>query len=179
MKLDAARSRLAIYTEAEGLFSALAHDLELVAEDVRGEASEGGSAEVRVAVASIRVRGVTKRGKLDVGVLSASDRESIERQIRDEILPGAQLVARGSLAPSATAKQTTRATIELETQARSTRITCDVSVTDETTDDGRGKRVRGRAEVSLAALGAPPVKGPMGAFRVKDRVRIELDLVFG
>jgi len=167
MKLDAARSRLAIYTEAEGLFSALAHDLELVAEDVQGEASES-SAEIRVAPASIRVRGVTKRGKLDTSILSTGDCESIERQIRDEILLGSPLVARGAL-------DAKRATIEVIAHAHTTRITCAVTVTTE----GVGKRARGRAEVSLAALGAPPVKGPMGAFRVKDRVRVDFDLVFG
>jgi hypothetical protein len=37
---------------------------------------------------------------------------------------------------------------------------------------------KGTVEVSLAALGSKPVKGPMGAFRVKDRVRISFDLVF-
>src|SRR5271155_3433850 len=96
MKLDAARSRVAIYTMAEGLFSALAHDLELVAGDVQGEATET-TAEVRVAVASIKGSGVMKRGKLDTGVLSSADRETIERQVRDDVLPGAEIVARGTL----------------------------------------------------------------------------------
>ena len=61
MRLDAARSRVAIYTQAEGLFSALAHDLELVAGDLQGEANEP-AAEIRVRVASIKVGGVMKRG---------------------------------------------------------------------------------------------------------------------
>jgi hypothetical protein len=166
MKLDPARSRLAIYTLAEGLFSALAHDLELVAGDVQGEATET-SAEVRVAVASIRVTGVMKRGKLDTGVLSSKDRESIDRQVREDVLRGAEVVARGTLDGG-------RATIEIVAPAGKARVSCDLAVTPE----GDGKRVRGQTEASLAALGAPPVKGPMGAFRLKDRVRVELDLVF-
>ncbi|MGO8998851.1 MAG: hypothetical protein ACLQVI_36465 [Polyangiaceae bacterium] len=166
MKLDAARSRLAIYTMAEGLFSALAHDLELVAGDLQGEGDEP-SAEVRVPVASIRVTGVMKRGKLDTGVLSSADRESIERQIRDDVLPGPEVVARGTLEGG-------RASIEIVGPRGKTRVTCDLSATSEQ----GGKRVRGHTEVSLAAIGAPRVKGPMGAFRVKDRVRIEVDLVF-
>ena len=170
MKLDPARSRLAIYTEAEGLFSALAHDLELAAEDLEGEASET-SAELRLPPASIRVRGVTKRGKLETGILSAGDRETIERQIKEDILRGPPIVVRGAIDP----KAPTRATMDVLARGATTHLTCDVAVAVE----GETKRVQGRAEVSLAALGAPPVKGPMGAFRVKDRVRVEFDLVFG
>ena len=165
MQIDAARSRLAIYTEAEGLFSALAHDLELLAANLEGDASES-SAEVRVASSAIRVTGVMKRGKLDPGVLSASERDAIERQIKEDILRG-EVCARGTLDGG-------RATIEVATESGRARIACDVTVSSE----GSGKRARGRAEISLAALGAPPVRGPMGAFRVKDRVRVEFDLVF-
>jgi hypothetical protein len=166
MKLDAARSRLTIYTMAEGLFSALAHDLELVAGDVQGEATET-SAEVRVAVASIKVSGVMKRGKLDTSVLSSGDRETIERQVRDDVLPGAAIVARGTL-------EGARASVDVVAPRGTTRVTFDVAIASE----GGGKRVRGRAEIALSAIGAPPVKGPMGAFRVKDRVRVEVDLLF-
>lgn len=166
MLLDASRSRLAIYTEAEGLLSALAHDLELLATDLQGEVT-GNEASLRVSPGSIRVSGVMKRGKLDAGVLSPNDRTTIERQIAIEILAVPEVVARGVL-------EGARATIEVVTARARTRIACPVSVLDE----GAGKRARGCAEVSLAALGAPPVKGPMGAFRVKDRVRVEFDLVF-
>ncbi len=165
MQLDAARSRLAIYTEAEGLFSALAHDLELLAAELEGTASES-SAEVRVRAGSVRVSGVMKRGKLDPTVLSAGDRDAIERQVRADVLRG-DVSARGTLAGG-------RATVEVMAPSGRATVVCDVSVSSE----GNGKRARGRAEVSLAALGAPPVKGPMGAFRVKDQVRVEFDLVF-
>ena len=166
MKLDPSGSRLAIYTVAEGLFSALAHDLELVARDLNGESTDT-SAEVRVPIASIRVTGAMKRGKVDLTVLSSGDRETIERQVREDVLPGGELVARGTLEGG-------RASIELALPRGKTRLVCNVAVKDE----AGGKRVRGETEVSLAALGAPPVKGPMGAFRVKDRVRVELDLLF-
>jgi hypothetical protein len=166
MKLDAARSRVTLYTMAEGLFAALAHDLELVARGLAGEAT-GDAAEVRVTVAEIRVSGVVKKGRVDAGVLSAGDRETIEREIQGDVLPGAEVVARGTLAGRS-------AEIEIVGPRGKTRVTCDVDVRD----DGGGKRVTGKVEVSLGALGAPPVKGPMGAFKVKDRVRVEVDLVF-
>jgi hypothetical protein len=166
MKLDASRSRVAISTFAEGLFSALAHNLELVAGDVTGEATAS-SAEVHVPVASIRVSGVVKRGKVDAGVLSSGDRAAIERQIRDEVLAGSEIVARGEQVGS-------HASIEVKGPRGSTRVTCDAAITRQ--DDLT--HVKGRVELSLAALGCPPVKGPMGAFRVSDRVRIDFDLVF-
>jgi hypothetical protein len=166
MKLDADRSRLAIYTRAEGFLSALAHDLELAATGLSGDAGET-AAEIHVPIASIQVTGVVKRGKLDRGVLSRGDRDAIERQVREEVLPGPEIVARGTLAAG-------RVAIEVAAPKGSARVVCDVSVADE---EG-AKRVRGETEVSLAAIGAPPVKGPMGAFRVKDRVRVEFDLVF-
>jgi hypothetical protein len=175
MQLDASRSRLAIYTEAEGLFSALAHDLELIAGDLQGEAS-GSEATVRVAVAAIRVSGVMKRGKLDPSVLSRGDQEAIERQIRDEILRGREVVARGTL-------EGNRAAIAIEVGAGTAKVRCDVTVERGPSETSQAKeastRMRGAAEVSLAALGAPTVKGPLGAFRVKDRVRVVFDLVFG
>jgi hypothetical protein len=166
MKLDASRSRVAISTFAEGLFSALAHDLELLAGDVSGEATES-SAEVHVPVASISVHGAVKRGKVDPSVLSSGDRATIERQIRDELLAGAEVVARGE-------RDGQRASIEVTGPRGTSRTTCDAAVTRE----GDFTRVKGRFDLSLAALGCPPVKGPMGAFRVSDRVRIDFDLVF-
>jgi hypothetical protein len=166
LKLDPARSKLAIFTFAEGLLAAFAHDLELGANDLEGEAT-GTSAELRVPVASIRVRGVMKRGKLDPNVLSEGDRETIERQIRGEVLAGTHVIARGAL-------EAGLASIEIAAPSGKTRIACALRIVDE---EG-GKRVRGETEVSLAAIGAPPVKGPMGAFRVKDRVRVEIDLIF-
>jgi hypothetical protein len=166
MKLDRSRSRLAIHTFAEGLFSALAHDLELQAGDLEGDATED-TAELTVKVASIQVSGVMKKGRLDAGVLSRGDREVIEEQIRADVLPGETVTARGGL-------QGGRASIEVVGPQGRTRVTCDVAVTRE----GDEKRARGSAEVALSAIGARPVKGPLGAFRVRDRVRVEFDLVF-
>ena len=91
-------------------------------------------------------------------------------QIREEVLLGqrgdrARLGRRG------------RASVEIWAVAPrgKTRVTCDLAVSSE----GETRRARGHAELSLSAIGVLPVKGPMGAFRVKDRVRIEFDLVFG
>jgi hypothetical protein len=44
--------------------------------------------------------------------------------------------------------------------------------------DGNGVRAAGKLEVSLYAIGSDVVKGPMNAFRVKDRVLVTFDVVF-
>lgn len=169
MKLDGSRSKVSIYTFAEGLFSALAHDLELAAEECSGDA-EGDRCEVRFVVRGIRVQGVMKRGKLDRGVLSASDRETIERQIREDVMRGgAEISARG--AREADGK---RARIEIAAPTGKAEASCPIEVRAE---DG-ATRARGEVELSLRALGVAPVKGPMGAFRVSDKVRITFDLAF-
>ena len=172
MKLDAARSTIAIYTYAEGLFSALAHDLELAAHDVAGEGDAGEArVELRIPVRGIAVSGVMKRGKLDRGVLSASDRETIERQIREDVFrSGGEIVARGRRDPGDGRK---RAQIEIVAPAGRVELAADVDVSS----DAGALRARGEVDVSLRSLGVAPVKGPMGAFRVSDRVRIVFDLV--
>jgi hypothetical protein len=166
MKLDEARSRLAVYTFAEGFLSALAHDLELV---VRGFAGtlDGEKVELRLPVAAIEVSGVMKKGRLDREVLSAGDRATIAKQIREDVLPGAEVVARGERSGDS-------ARVEVAAPKGRVAVSCRVQVTDE----GGAKRAAGSVELSLKALGAPPVKGPMGAFRVSDKVRVEFDLVF-
>jgi hypothetical protein len=131
---------------------------------------------VRVQVASLRVSGVMKRGKLEASILSAGDRDAIARQVREDVLPGGDVVAR-----TTPGGHGSRVAIEVRSACGVDRVTCDVALTNEEgNEDGarRAMRAKGRAELSLAALGSPPVKGPMGAFRVKDRVRVEFDLLF-
>ena len=51
-------------------------------------------------------------------------------------------------------------------------------VEPELTSDGTDLRARGAFEISLASIGARVIKAPMGAFRVKDHVRVTFDVVF-
>jgi len=163
MKLDGARSKIAIYTYAEGLFSALAHDLELVAGDLSGEV-DGDRCELRAPIRAIAVQGVMKRGKLDRGVLSASDRETIERQVREDVFRGGtEITLRGT-------REVGRARIEIVAPTGRAEA--------QTKIDAQADSARGEVELSLRALGIAPVKGPMGAFRVSDRVRVVFELYF-
>jgi hypothetical protein len=177
MKLDASRSRVTIHTFAEGLFSALAHDLEIDARDLDGEravAVDGApaSAEVHVPVSSLRVVGAVKRGKVDAGALSASDRQSIERQIQGEVFRGgAEVIARGTLEGGRRAK------ITITAPTGRAEVACDVDVV-RGADGAPPASARGAFDLSLRSLGVAPVKGPLGAFKLSDRVRITFDLTF-
>lgn len=169
MKLDPARSTIAIYTYAEGLFSALAHDLELRAGALEGDA-RGDDVTLRIRVNELRVEGVVKRGKTDRGVLSPADRDTIEKQIRDDVLRGAELTARGT-------REGAKARLTIEAPTGRAELTCPIDVRSEA-DTTLASIVKGEAELSMRALGIAPVKGPMGAFRVADRVRVRFELAF-
>lgn len=41
-----------------------------------------------------------------------------------------------------------------------------------------GVHATGSLDVSLSAIGSDPLKGPMGAFRIKDKVKVTFDLMF-
>lgn len=170
--LDPSRSRVTIRTEAEGLFSPLAHDLEIEAVPTRGEATDAGSewsATVVTTPAALRVVGAVKRGAVDPGALSARDRSEIERRIREEVLRDVREVVCEASGRGASAEVIVRASgagarfpLRYERLASATR---DVAV-------------EGSFELSLRALGVPEVRGPLGAFRVRDRVRVSFRLTF-
>jgi hypothetical protein len=168
MKLDADASRLAIYTVAEGLLSALAHDLEIVAAELDGSQA-GAAAEIRVRAGGLGVTGVVRKGKVEDDILSSDDVVTIERQIHEAILGGQSqdIVAKGSLDGS-------RATLDITAPRGTTHVTCPVVLSEEA---GK-KRVKGEATVSLSSLGIGPVRGPLGAFKVKDEIRVTFDLLF-
>lgn len=156
MKIAGARVR--ILTFAEGLLAKLAHDLEL---GVGAFGAEIGADEatLRVPVESLEVRGVRRGGRLDTTTLSAADRDAILAKMRSDVFHGdgalALVVTRDAVRVRPPHRPEVRAPLALDLGPTS---------------------ARGSFELSLAALGASPVKGPMNAFRVKDRVRIEFEL---
>lgn len=165
--LDPAATSIALHTFAEGLFSRLAHDLEIAAEGVTGTATTSGEglgrASIDVPVAALRVVGAVKKGKVDPGVLSTNDRADIEGKIRSEVLAGSPSVHIEAELKGGRAQFTVVA-------ARNGRATISCAVT--TRRDGSAVEASGRCDVSLASLGIAPVKGPLGAFRLSDRVEI-------
>lgn len=164
--LDPKRSTIRLRTFAEGLLSRLAHDLELTCRDVSGSATDARTATITIPVPAIDVVGTVKSGHVDKSGLSPSDREDCLSKMRREVFHGADRV-------------TVEATVDrlkvISPKGKTAELP--ISLKPEPQDDG-SMRVRGQVELSLTALGSHPVKGPMNAFRVKDKVEVQFDVVF-
>lgn len=166
LALDLAASSFNVRTRAEGMFSRLAHDLEIAAEGFRGEVAVDGDrwkATVRFPVASLRVVGVLRGDQVDRGVLSKKDREEIERRIQREVVGAEEVVVEASGESLAAGQATVRV------GAREQRVALTVST--EPRRDGE-IAAEGKGKVSLRALGIAEVKGPLGAFRVSDTIEL-------
>jgi hypothetical protein len=171
--IDPGSSRIAIHTRAQGVFAAFAHDLELTTTDVRGTAVDDGnswSAEVAVPVESIHVAGALRGERVDQNVLSAADRADIEQRLRREVLVAPEVLATGR----GTARERGEVTVAVGGVRATVPTTLQVSA-----GGGGHLRAKGRAELSLSALRIREVKGPLGAFKVADKVEVlyELELV--
>lgn len=169
--IDNASSKLTIRTRAQGMLARLAHDLSILARSIEGQAQlldkDGWSAALTVAP-SLFVEGVLKGDRVDTTVLSPADRQEIERRLLDEILRRKEvhIDASGSARSSGRAKVTmaggsANASTQLQIRER---------------DDG-ALEAKGQAELSLEALGVPPIKGPLNAFKVADTVVVQFALV--
>lgn len=171
LTLDPSRSRLVVRTRAKGLLGKLAHDLELESRALSGRVELDGerhSATLTLPSASLRVSGVLKGGALDRGTLSPSDVTDIEARMRRDVLRASELSAR--------AEGTGRARSLARASVGGPEAKAELSLTVEARGDELSVTARG--VVSLRALGAPEIKGPLGAFKVSDELEIELAATF-
>jgi len=177
--LDATRSRVRLHTFAEGLLARLAHDLELACGDLSGTASRTGDGGASTGAATIEapLRGITvsgvlgKDGRVDERGLSAGEKsDAVKKMQHDVFHDGHGGVVR----------------VEVHLDGASARIrvappngkAVEAVVRPEVRAEGDAMRATGSFEVSLSALGSDAVKGPMNAFRVKDKVKVLFDVVF-
>jgi hypothetical protein len=175
LTVDPTTSRFAVRTRAAGLLARLAHDLELVTRDFRLAATLDGhawTATITVPVATLRVAGTLDGERLDPTGLAPKDRVDVERKVRSEVLPVREVAAhgRGTLAEVGAAGSG-------ELQLTLGRTTARTRVSFELTPlEGGAYAVTGRCVLSLEELGIRPVKGPLGAFRLKDDVEVRFEL---
>jgi len=173
--LDAARSRVRIQTFAEGLLARLAHNLELHCGELSGAAShEGktGTASIEAPLRGITVAGVLgKDGRTDDrGLSPAERRDAIAKMQHDVFHSGAEGIV--------------RVEAHLDGDAARVRIvppndrSVETVIRPDVRTEGDKVRATGTFEISLAAIGSDVVKGPMNAFRVKDKVKVIFELVF-
>lgn len=172
--MDAHASRVHIYTFAEGLFAKFAHDLALNAAPAgKGvSTSEGATVALSFDVNDITVLGVRRKEFVDTEVLQLEEKLEIERRIRTEFFPAKEknhfIDIEGQL-------KNGRAVFTFTTpQGRKTHLSADVKA-------GIGEEtalITGLCKLSLSSLGIGPIKGPLGAFKVKDEVHIDFHAVF-
>jgi hypothetical protein len=159
------RSQLKIRTRAKGLLSRLAHDLEMEA-TIEGEGTRDGDryeGTMTVRLDSVRVVGTLRHNELDRNVLSAADCAEIERKIRHEVFRGEPEVTvrvKGDDVRVCFGERMSTVRPNLEVVTRG----------DET-------EVHAKCTVTMRALGLAEVKGPIGAFSIKDDVEIEATVI--
>lgn len=161
-------SKLVLRTRAQGLLARLAHDLSIASSAVTGTASvegEGWTARLTIATKSLRVEGVVRGDRVETGVLGDSDRAEIERKLATEVIgaPEVAVEARGL------SRRQGKATLTL---GRSSEVPLTIEVTEL---EGGALVAKVRGAISLSALGIAEIKGPLGAFKVADEVKLLLD----
>jgi len=170
LTIDSSNSKISVRTRASGMLAKLAHDLELQVMQPQGRAERtdaGFSGELRIPVTSLRVTGQLHGDRVDSAGISSSDRAEIERKLRDEVFAGSnEIVVRGQGTPW------NRAEITVETA----RGKMPLSVSLRTTEEDPAIRISGRTELLLSKLGVREIKGPLGAFKVKDAVEVLFEI---
>lgn len=176
--LDPGKSRVRIRTYAEGLFARLAHDVELTCTKLSGRATraEGGppsgTASLEVPLGGIDVAGYLHGGRLDEGrkLLQIERDEILSKMRKDAFHADASAIVR----VEATLDGGSARVRIVPPNGKSVEHTLRPNVTEES----GAVRLEGTFDLSLSAIGSSTVKGPMNAFRVKDRVELSFDLVF-
>lgn len=172
--LDPTRSSLRVFTYAEGLFARLAHDLELGIHEAEVRVDFGGDGPrviAHVPLASLRVEGVVKHGALRTDVLSEKDHQEILAKMRGDVFDGARPTDRLTLEASVIGARVEGALVLPSGKRISVGFSLDAAPgTDPVA------HVKGAFDLSLKQVAGAEVKGPLGAFRISDRVHVSLDV---
>lgn len=164
--IDFQASTITIRTRAKGMLSRLAHDLEIDASRWDGAVELDGDAwkaTLTFDVRGLRVVGALKGDRVDRAVLSASDKDEIERKIRSEVLPI------DSVTVSLSGTDRKRADVVVAGLVGEQKMS--VPITVEERRDGE-LVVFGDLKLSLSRLGIKEIKGPLGAFKVDDAIAV-------
>jgi hypothetical protein len=171
LRIDPAASRLIVRTRAAGVLARLAHDVEICASQIRGGARLDGDAwtgDLAVPVSGLTVAGALRGDRLDPGGLSVADRMEIEHRLRDQVLRGTREVR---VRASGSARD--RADARVELAAGSAQIAASLATREA---PGGALLVSGGCRLSLRALGVQEVKGPLGAFKIRDEVEVLFEI---
>ncbi len=166
-----------IHTFAEGFLARLAHDLEVGCDGLSGTATrtEDGRgpavASVDVPLGGLSVVGVVTGGSVDEHVLSSSERaEIVAKMQRDVFHSGADGIVRVEASYE-------EGTVRMRVLLPNGNVV-EMMTRPHVAAEGAATRATGTFGISLAAMGSSKIKGPMGAFRLKDNVEVSFNLVF-
>jgi hypothetical protein len=156
---------ICVYTFKEGLLSKLAHDLRFTLSRFSVSA-RGTEVSARFEIASLRVDGVMRSGKLERGELSQADREKIHETMKDVVSSREYGEAR------LTAKLLTKEppfvlegllTLRAETKPISLHL------------ERQGDRLLGEITLIPSQWGIRPYRALGGTLKLQDRVRVTVD----
>jgi hypothetical protein len=170
LNLDNSNSKISVRTRAVGMLAKLAHDLELQPAQIHGHAersADGFTGELRIPVSSLRVTGQLHGDRVDSSGISNSDRSEIEQKLRNDVFAGSS-----EIVVSGRGTALNRADVTVETARGEMPLAISLRGSEE-----KGEiRISGRTELSLAKLGVREIKGPLGAFKVKDVVEVLFEI---
>lgn len=166
LTFDPGASKIVIETFAEGLLSALAHDLRIEARAGEGKSEGDDAITVTFPVSGLVLVESSKKGKGDYHAPSDGDRKDIEARIKEQVFPGAAAVAVHAVKGGPSLR------VVGPHGEQSPRVRAAVR------DEADALVVEGDCELSLAALGTGKVHVPMGAIRLKDEIRVRFKAVF-
>jgi polyisoprenoid-binding protein YceI len=159
---------LRIYTFKDGVLSRVAHDLQIVAHDVRVSA-EGNGWQVTLDPHRLQVECAMRVGVPAPGVLSAKDKHDIEETLRSEVLhAGRHPLIRWSIGAIPHLPGVAQGRLQLHGQERPQPVELRVEA----------GTMHARAEIDQRSFGITPYKALMGALKVQPIVRIEAQLTW-
>lgn len=163
-----------VFTEKEGLLSAIAHDLRLRVARWSAEWSETGAAKIVATfdAASLEVETAMKAGAPSLGALSDKDKRTIEGNIVSDVLHSKRF-------PEIRFEST-----EVVADGEGYRIKGDLTLHGQTREIGAVVRAVGKLFISEVTLSQPdfgitPYRAMMGTLKVRPEVRVRLALPRG
>ena len=168
-----------VFTEKEGLLSAVAHDLRLRVTAFHVEVDAGGAVQARFEAASLRVVCAQRGGVDDLGALSDKNRAEIEANLRKDVLaperfPEIRFTAEGDASRAGHDRETLagggevllagKLTLHGTTRPLSVRVGV------------RGEQLVVTAQLQQPDFGIKPYSAMFGTLKVKPTVRVQLFL---
>ena len=159
--------QIRVFTYKEGLLSKIAHDLQIEATQFEINLNDTGVL-ASIQTNGLHVLGTMRNGQLDENELRLKDRRDIEHNMKDRILQGALhpvIAFNGEL-------QRTQSTLEVSGTLSLIQRSVPISfVLRENADHWHAN-----VELVPSRWGIKPFRALMGAIKLQDRVRIELQL---